>query len=484
MDVMESGKAVEGVWSRLLTAASVKEKAETCNLFVIGDNSDALSRRIVGATGSKNSGKESASAVDKAQSILPLKYYHVKLVHPDDAVTVEDRDEAPDCNVWSLDDFEMAGLCSVVTSSLKSFDHCVAILSVDLSAPWTVKEQLDRNFTILRATIGDAISADPKEAKIRANVKEYTRRYAAASANAHGSTGFADENGEGSIGEDDELDQTLLPAGVLDENIGVPIVVCCSGAHSDSFNSLASEEREFILAYLRENCMTYGAALFSFSAETAGDQTKTILRYLMHRFHPSANKFSPQLALHLDLEKIVLPAGWDNPSNLSATSITDSSERKFHEIIKAPPSTGDDNTVDSKASSSKVTAYSTDGFLERIYKLQSASTISSQLRSAVSELGSAKGSDADAVEPPASQGASSVREAKKASRTSTRTSRARASKTGEADAAVTDAKDNPEVIKDFFQSLLGPKRGNAGAAKKGVRRSVRRSARNQAKQKS
>ena len=58
---MESGKAEEGVWSRLLTAASVKEKAETCNLFVIGDNSDALSRRIVSATGSENGAKESAS---------------------------------------------------------------------------------------------------------------------------------------------------------------------------------------------------------------------------------------------------------------------------------------------------------------------------------------------------------------------------------------------------------------------------------------
>ena len=71
---------------------------------------------------------------------------------------------------------------------------------------------------------------------------------------------------------------------------------------------------------------------------------------------------------------------------------------------------------------------------------------------------------------------------KKTARTSsTRPSRARTSKSGEADAVVADAKDNPEVIKDFFQSLLGPKKGNGNGGKKAPRRALRRSARNAAK---
>ena len=287
-------------------------------------------------------------------------------------------------------------------SSFASFKHCAAVISIDLSTPWTVEEQLKKNLTILHATIGDAISADPEGDKIRAHVKQYTRRYAAASANAHGSAESVDEGGESSHGQGDDLDEMLLSTGVLDENVGIPIVVCCSGARAPSFDSLKLEQKDFVLTYLREKCMTYGAALFSFSSETAGDQTKTILRYLIHRFHPNTYKFSPQLALHLESDKIVLPAGWDTPSNLTAMSAADSSEQKFTEMIQAPPSTADDdNHSSSDTARSKVTAYSTDGFLERIYKLQSTSSISSQLRSAVTELGgSKKGSGADTAEPP------------------------------------------------------------------------------------
>ena len=101
----EGEEVVQGVWSRLLSAASMKEqKAETCNLLVIGNSSDAISRRIVRATDSGSSSGDSTE--EEVNATLPLKYYHVKLIHPDDAATVEDREEAPDCNIWSLDDFE------------------------------------------------------------------------------------------------------------------------------------------------------------------------------------------------------------------------------------------------------------------------------------------------------------------------------------------------------------------------------------------
>ena len=205
--------------------------------------------------------------------------------------------------------------------------------------------------------------------------------------------------------------------------------------------------------------MTYGAAFFSPKLPVTRRRLFTLSLSV-----PKHLQVSPQLALHLESDKIVLPAGWDTPSNLTAMSAADSSEQKFTEMIQAPPSSADDDSHSSSDTArSKVTAYSTDGFLERIYKLQSTSSISSQLRSAVTEPG---GSRSDLVlilrEPPAPSASASAREVKKTARTSsTRPSRARTSKSGEADAVVADAKDGPEVIKDFSRPI-GPKRSGNG----------------------
>lgn len=314
------------------------------------------------------------------------------------------------------------------------------------------------------------------------------------------------------------------------------MLVCCFGSDSEAFCSLSSEQKDYLIAHVRHVCMGWGCAIFSLQesgGEKEEESVRELQRYVLHRLFPESHKFSPAKAQVLHMDALVIPAGWDSPQNLAAANAAAVSggaklEEEFSKTIPAP--------VDSKSASKRVnaapgadatvTAYDDEAFLERIFKMQSTyeSNISSQLRSAVSELGSGSSSPAkevvskksskssagadegvegdssgksrsgdsrvgdcgDSARNIAGNDGAERRRIDRASRgDGLATRRTRRSKTSASRGAVSvtaaDAKENPEVIKDFFQSLLQPKKGAGGSgsgAAAAKKKPPRRSARN------
>jgi dynein light intermediate chain 1 len=131
-----------------------------------------------------------------------------------------------------------------------------------------------------------------------------------------------------------------LPAGVLEQNLGVPIVVAVT--KSDLFSAVAQEldykdaHWDFIQTYLRRVCLRYGAALIFCSARKELN-TGVLGDYVRHLLFNTTFNHPAQL---LDRESLFVPLGWDSSAKIaidfSNQKITNDPALPFEDAIKRP----------------------------------------------------------------------------------------------------------------------------------------------------
>ena len=130
-------------------------------------------------------------------------------------------------------------------------------------------------------------------------------------------------------------DDILLPDGVLQVNLGVPVmVICCKSDLIWSVDKNRDQNERIldsVLKALREFCVTYGASLFYTSTKSAIN-VNVIYDYIMHRLYGFPFKHKPQIMLR---DQIFVPAGWDSPNLIKQTDYL-GNEKQLHDYLQKP----------------------------------------------------------------------------------------------------------------------------------------------------
>ncbi|EWM26714.1 dynein light intermediate chain [Nannochloropsis gaditana] len=292
----------------------------------------------------------------------------------DAGVDENEMDAGARVNVWSLSDPALKDLLHVAlddpgvrrraasirsevptdprfdTSSLNSkstpaqtLQRTICMIAIDLTRPWACESALERWVGVLRSVLGEKARAgchkgeeEGEEERVRkARLVAYLSRcYQGEDMDRvwleRGELKEEDEGGgleepkvvfrinrmESSGGRPLSSPQparsTPLPAGVLEENLGVPLVVVglkadlapVPDSYDDGLRSL------FFQQYLRRVCLKYGASLVYTSASN-GDNCLLLQRYLLHRLYPE--HFSFLLPVQAPRALTFVPSGWDTP---------------------------------------------------------------------------------------------------------------------------------------------------------------------------
>ena len=170
--------------------------------------------------------------------------------------------------------------------------------------------------------LGKVVSTLPLEAQdeLVKSVTDYVKSY-------------QDPDNTESINEN--LQDIPLPEGVLQVNLGVPIIVICCKSDLiwtvDKNRDQNERILDTVLKSLREFCITYGASLFYTSSKSSMN-LNTLYDYLMHRFYGFQLQHKPQI---LERDQIFIPSGWDSPNLIKQTDYL-SNEKQYQDYLPRP----------------------------------------------------------------------------------------------------------------------------------------------------
>eukprot|EP00903_Cladosiphon_okamuranus_P015884 g14670.t1 len=288
-----------------------------------GGSSSAGSGGGVAASGAPSGGDPIAG-----QAFHPvLSYAYLDATDP--AEQGPERDDSPPrVSVWSCSEMEFEPLLETVLRP-EELSNMAVVIAVDLSRPWEVMESLEkwtaameRHVTALLLQLSVGAQDD-----LRSAVKERLRGKASENAGALGAS--SNDPPGGGLGD-----------GVLERNLGVPLVVV--GCKADSLQSETFEQQQrlhFIQQSLRRFCLRYGAALVYTSAKD-GVNCNLLHRYLLSCVYPGALSFNEEGQTS---DAAFIPAGWDSKRLIDGLLSPDRTpwgpQATFAEVVVPPPGT-------------------------------------------------------------------------------------------------------------------------------------------------
>ncbi|XP_068621271.1 cytoplasmic dynein 1 light intermediate chain 2 [Battus philenor] len=300
----ENGDGKDNLWSAILE--EVQNQGNTKlpsnkNVLVLGDNETGKTTLIAKLQGVEDPKKGSA-----------LEYAYID-------VRDEYRDDHTRLSVWVLDGDP--GHTNLLKFALNedTFPHTLIILTVAMTTPWGILDQLQSWASVLGDHI-DKLDLTPEQRldSKKAQTQKW-QRYTepgdelepAASPMKRSSRNLADE-----LAHDDD-DDAPLPEAVLTTNLGLDIVVVVT--KTDYMSTLEKEHDyrdehfDFMQQWVRRFCLQYGAALFYTSAKE--DKNCDLLyKYLTHRIYGLPFR-TP--ALIVEKDAVLIPAGWDSMKKIS-----------------------------------------------------------------------------------------------------------------------------------------------------------------------
>lgn len=342
----------------------------------------------------------------------------------------EEEDLSGRFGIYSLDG-------NVVHKNLLSFvankdtiEDNMFVIVVDMSRPWLIMNSLQKWVNILKEHIESLGIEEEKMTEMRTNVAKSIQKY------LNGSSGESEE--------DDELPQ--LEEGVLEVNLGVPLMVICNKC--DAANNLEkdrdyrNEHFDFIQMNLRKFCVKYGAALFY-----SGNGIKTterITNYILGFSCPDNNIGKLRVAHDISSrDAVAIPAGWDDYVKIQALysglKHIKPDDRFSEHII--PPLTR------KAAAAQEVRVEDEQEFLMRQQDVLAQNK----------DGGAAGPSRPNAVGTGITPAPSATGRSPAASTTTRTTTRTGPATPSGAPAAGANAKGNSDVLANFFQSLLNNK---------------------------
>ena len=401
-----------------------------------------------------------------ANIALNYTFFDARLLHSQEDLGEVSSTSEDKVNVWIIDDEPIADnlLQICMPSTLDALQRCVILVAIDLASPWKILDSLRGWIAKVEAAV-HKVAPDAVE-QLRSRMQE---RFGA----------------------------TLsLKPGMLAKNIGLPLVVvgCKSDLFSNASSSVDAEMRvEFIQRHLRQVCFEHGATLVYASAKDDINCRllfNTLIREIYKpKFDQSDDgddRSSDEAPNILQPDAVFVPAGWDSTEliqGLSGSSTNGSKNAKgqsgvgvgldmdtaYDEVIRPPK--GRQAEADVGGEEKGEEALDEQSFYKRLLAKQAqlpdhAHLSSTDAASAALKVFNASATSADVTSSVQRGGRTLTASDLLSSTTTTDNGRGSfSSKIGNRLVSAKDAKENPELIANFFQSLLTRDKPNFSAGK-------------------
>ena len=477
-DVGVNDGSESSIWSQVLSQVSKHKFVQRGNIVVLGD---------------RNSGKKSLFCCmngvkgipgydENFTTTHPMGYTYLDIADPEEEKVKSSFAEG---DVWFLNDSAHMKLLDFALG-VDRLDKTLIVIALDLSQPWAALDQLNTWLDVIRNSFARIKKSSPGTQetfqKCSQVLKDYVRLFRA-------------QQILGSKTEE-ETKSIDLSEGVLTENFGLPVIVCgtkvdllesslagkkLTSGRSSPLSTQLQPKINFIQYKLRQLCLGIGATLV-FTSASESTNTITLQKYIFHRLYPDEFKISPTPEV-LNQNSLFIPSGWDAIELLDDLVPSDGLINKNLDYEIVIPNLSSKKTGESKKKEDTITAYPEDVFLQRLYdkqtkddRLLSSAVSDAKLRGAVSEMSGKGGAVHIATTTNYNQSrrksladsigkrSSSHISGKSGAGSKVRSGDSIGKATGTNPTA--DPKENPKLIKNFFQSLLKePRKSTRGSSR-------------------
>ncbi|CAG9326675.1 unnamed protein product [Blepharisma stoltei] len=315
------------LWEKILQESSQRDQHPEGNLILVGRRDCGVKHFIsVVQKGPGSLGKNSVYSQliapdDPIPITSPIHYSHINAKNIEDPQSLK----ISRINIWTLDHPQLKDLLEFALKP-KQLNKTIFGIVLDWSQPWTFLEDLHQWIEIWHEKLGKVLSSLPldDQDQMVQGVERYMKAYKDPS----------EETKEEKI--DEAVQEIPLPEGVLQVNLGVPIVIICCKSDLiwsvDKSRDQCERILDFTLKSLREFAVTYGASIIYTSSKT-GINVNTFYNYIVHRLY--GFRFT-QKAQIIDRESIFIPAGWDSPNLIREMDYLGILEKQFNDLLPKP----------------------------------------------------------------------------------------------------------------------------------------------------
>ncbi|SGY37841.1 BQ5605_C003g01898 [Microbotryum silenes-dioicae] len=355
----------QDLWGSILDSVSSSRNVSTKNCIVLGSASSGkttLVDRLASATGqpSSSSSSDPSSSTTNPTGTGTGTGTGTTTNHPSLDVglsysVLDVRDEADEDTVARMGIYQLPShkppypsLLSLALSRSTLLDSLVVVV-LDWESPHSFLRELGAWIEVLTRVAEQAAANDTWEAvTAKERVEAHVRSYHEPTPSTTAATTSASANTSTTAQVPDH--DSPLPAGVLDQPLGLPLVIVCT--KSDQIDTLEremefkEEQCDFVQQALRTVCLKYGAALF-FTSHSRPMTFARLRSYILHRlFSPPPTTVSAPTALGnqadeagsvptstlplnavgsalkafpfnhranvVDREEVLVPSGWDS----------------------------------------------------------------------------------------------------------------------------------------------------------------------------
>ncbi|CAH1368659.1 hypothetical protein MTP99_010132 [Tenebrio molitor] len=291
----------KNLWSQILSDVqnNGNPKLPSCKqVLVLGDNECGKTTIVAKLQGVEDPKKGSG-----------LEYAYID-------VRDDYRDDQTRLSVWVLDGDPGHNDLLKFALSEETFQHTLVILTVTMTAPWSILEQLQHWASVLADHLDKLkVDVDLRQSR-RQHIVKMWQEYIEPGDELDPASPMKRSSRTFGEGEDGLEDATSLPEGTLTNNLGLDIVVVVT--KTDYIQTLEKEQDyrdehlDFMQQWIRKFCLQYGAALFYTSAKE--DKNCDLLyKYLTHRIYGFPFR-TPALVVEKDA--VFIPSGWDNMNKI------------------------------------------------------------------------------------------------------------------------------------------------------------------------
>jgi len=318
----DEGLAGDGLWEGILRETATEARSPDATMLLLG-RPGVGKRTLVQAL--LQHACPHAAAADAAADVLPEGKPHSRAVAVDYAYfgardpAANDEASANDfvCpsafSVVLLEDSKHEGLLrSRLQCTPEVLRHTVAVVCLDLKEPWTMMEDLRCWIELLQRLTADMFQ------QLELGDQDALRARIADALSAYKEPQITDE--AKSAGEPAAEGGKQQPNGdsgaVLTYNLGIPLVVAVTRA--DGASALETQKTvgwsETIEAYLRSECLSYGADIVYTMVQTKNVSNVDVLYdVLMHRIYDYPLKHGAKLPSR---DALFIPSGWDTQAKV------------------------------------------------------------------------------------------------------------------------------------------------------------------------
>ncbi|XP_045137774.1 cytoplasmic dynein 1 light intermediate chain 2-like isoform X4 [Portunus trituberculatus] len=318
----EKAEEKENLWKKILgeVQSSERNKLPSCkSVLVLGDNESGKTTLIAKLQGNEDPKKGSG-----------LEYAYID-------VRDEYRDDHTRLSVWVLDGEPVHGELLEYAMSPKNLEHTLILLTVSMTTPWGIMDQLHTWASTLQDHI-DKLNLDPDYFKERQDkMSRLWQDYVEPGDELEAGSPMK-RSSRNLDGDDDPV--LPLAENVLTRNLGLHVIVVVT--KTDYMSTLEKdfdykeEHFDFIQQSIRKFCLQYGAALF-YTSVKEDKNCDLLYKYLVHKIYNFPFR-TPALVVEKDA--VFIPAGWDNEKKIAIlyeNMHTMTPEDYYTDVIVRPP---------------------------------------------------------------------------------------------------------------------------------------------------